>query len=245
MGREFRRGPLKSSAAEAPLPEACSAMSLHSSSYSRLRELLCLVLGAAALVGVGCATRGYEKAQNTSQSLTTAAQQIELARQQLATTSAALSTLVNQPTPDLKRTFEGYRSSLNALERTITAVTEQAEIMRREGEKYFDTWSKQLAEMQNENVRARSAARQQEVAQQFNAIQQQYYAVQQQFGPLLSRFRDIERLLSVDLTPTGVRTAQDFAARAEGDAAKLRATLDQLASQFRALSGVLAPKQTA
>jgi chromosome segregation ATPase len=209
-----------------------------------VRALLCLALGAVVFVGIGCATHGYQKAQRTSQSLTAAAQQIDLARQQLATTSATLSALVNQPTRDLKRAFEDYRSSVNALERTIKDVNNQAEIMQREGAKYFDTWNKQLAEMRSENVRARSASREQEVAQQFNAIQQQYYAVQQQFGPLLSRLHDIERLLSVDLTPTGVRTAQDFAARADGDAAKLRATLDQLAAQFRAVSGVLAPPKT-
>jgi hypothetical protein len=116
--------------------------------------------------------------------------------------------------------------------------------MQKQGQQYFATWDSQLAEMQNENVRARSAARQQEVSQQFTAIQQQYAAARQQFPPLLTRLRDIQRLVSVDLTPTGVRTAQDFASRAEGDATMLRQTLDQLAASFRSLSGVLSPGPT-
>ena len=152
--------------------------------------------------------------------------------------------LVNQPTPDLRAAYERYKSSVDALDRTLTAMNTEAENMQKRGQQYFATWDSQLAEMQNENVRARSAARQQEISQQFTAIQQQYAAARQLFPPLLTRLRDIQRLVSVDLTPTGVRTAQDFANRAEGDARMLRQTLDQLAGSFRSLSGVLSQGPT-
>jgi chromosome segregation ATPase len=205
---------------------------------------LVLVLSIVPIASTGCASKGYLKAKDTSVSLSAAANQVEAARQQLAASAAALTALVNQPTPDLRAAFERYKSSVDALDRTVTAMNTEAENMQKQGQQYFATWDSQLAEMQNENVRARSAARQQEVSQQFTAIQQQYAAARQQFPPLLTRLRDIQRLVSVDLTPTGVRTAQDFASRAEGDATMLRQTLDQLAASFRSLSGVLSPGPT-
>jgi hypothetical protein len=65
----------------------------------------------------------------------------------------------------------------------------------------------------------------------------------QQFTPLLSRLRDIQRMVGVDLTPAGAKTAQEFASRAQTDAAALQQTLDQLAAGFRRMSGALAPVQ--
>ena len=201
---------------------------------------LCLGVAACGFLS-GCANSGYTKAQTTSNSLSNAASEVEVARQQLAAAAAALTTLVTAPTADLRGAFERYRSGVDALESSVNRLNREAENMQKQGQKYFATWDAQLAEIQNENIRARSAGRQQEVARQFASIQQQYAMVSQQFPPLLSRLRDIQRLLSVDLTPTGLRTAQDFATRAEGDAAILRQTLDQLAASFRAMSGVLAP----
>jgi hypothetical protein len=214
-------------------------MNSNRSFANRALPLALLVVGVS--IGSGCATRGYVKAQDTSISLTTAASQVEASRQQLVNTTASLSALVNQSTPDLRVAFERYRTAVDALERNVNAVNVEAENMQRQGQQYFAAWDAELAKIQNENIRARSAGRQQEVAQQFARIQEQYSRVRQQFPLLLSRLRDIQRLVGVDLTPTGVRTAQDFAARAEGDAAALRQTLDQLATDFRAMSGVLAP----
>lgn len=152
-----------------------------------------------------------------------------------------MSALIRQPTADLRLGFERFREAIDGLERTLSAVNLEAENMQRQGQEYFAAWDAQLARIQNENIRARSAGRQPEVARQFAQIQQQYALARQQFPPLLSRLRDIQRLVGVDLTPTGISTAKDFAIQAEGDAAALRQTLDPLAANFRAMSGVLAP----
>lgn len=210
-------------------------------SVRALAAVCCLLLGFNGFIGAGCATNVHLKGQDASTSMSAAANQVEAARQQLAHTTSALSLLVSQPTTDLSAAFERYRTAVDGLERAVNQVNAEADNMQKQGQKYFETWDNQLAAIQNENIRARSAGRQREVAQQFTTIQQQYTYVRQQFAPLLSRLRDLQRLLSVDLTPTGVRTAQDFAARAEADAATLRQTLDQLAASFRSMSGALSP----
>lgn len=187
-----------------------------------------------------CANRGYLKAEQTSNSLTSAATQVEAARQHLQSTTSALSALVNQPSPDLRAGFERYRTSVEALEGAVKSVNAEADNMQKQGQQYFATWDAQIAQMQSENIRSRSTARQQEVAQQFAGIQQQYTNVRQQFGPLLARLRDIQRMVGVDLTPTGVKAAQEFSSPAQTEAAALQRTLDQLAAGFRNMSGALA-----
>jgi chromosome segregation ATPase len=199
-----------------------------------------------ALATVGCAsfTRspGYLRGQTTSDSITTAANEIENARRQLADTTNALGALVNQPTLDLPAAFERYRSSLTTLERTVAAVNSEAENMQKQGQRYFEHWNNQLAEMQNEDIRARSVARQQEVTRQFTQIQQQYQEARQQLPALMANLRDIQKLLSADLTPAGIASAREFAGRVENDAVRVRQTLDRLAESFRSMSGVIAPQ---
>lgn len=198
------------------------------------------------LASVGCASfsksPGYLRGQTTSDSITTAANEIENARRQLADTTNALGALVNQPTLDLTAAFERYRTSLAALERTVAAVNAEAENMQQQGQRYFDHWNNQLAEMQNEDIRARSVARQQEVTRQFTQIQQQYQEARQQLPTLMATLRDIQKLLSADLTPAGITSAREFARRAENDAVRVRQTLDRLAESFRSVSGVMAPQ---
>jgi chromosome segregation ATPase len=211
------------------------------------KHLLAIVtLLVPSLATVGCASfsrsPGHLRGQTTSDSITTAANEIEQARRQLADTTNALGALVNQPTLDLPAAFERYRSSLTAMERTVAAVNSEAENMQKQGQRYFEHWNKQLAEMQNEDIRARSVTRQQEVTPQFTQIQQQYQEARQQLPGLMTTFRDIQKLLSADLTPGGIASAREFAGRAENEAVRVRQTLDQLAESFRSVSGVMAPQ---
>ncbi len=204
------------------------------------------IFALASLVAttVGCASRsnaGYLRGQTASDSLSNAANEIDHARRQLADTTTALAAIVNQPTLDLRTAFERYRTSLAALERTVTSVNNEADNMQKQGQKYFEHWNTQLAAMQNEDIRARSVARQQEVSRQFTQIQQQYQDVRQQFVPVMTSLRDIQKLLSADLTPAGVGAAREFAVRADAEATRVRQALDRVAESFRNMSGVLAP----
>jgi chromosome segregation ATPase len=201
---------------------------------------------ATTFTSLGCATfsrsPGHLRGQTTSDSITAAANEIENTRRHLGDTTNALTALVNEPTLNLPTAFERYRSSLAALERTVGAVNAEAENMQKQGQRYFDHWNSRLAEMQNEDVRSRSVARQQEVTRQFTQIQQQYQEARQQLPALMSTFRDIQKLLAADLTPAGVATAREFSGRAENEAVRVRQTLDRLAESFRSMSGVIAPQ---
>jgi chromosome segregation ATPase len=201
--------------------------------------VLATSLLTGALVFTGCATRPYLRGQATSTSIGDAANAIDNSRRQLTDTTMALSALVNQPMTNLRPAFERYRSAVSNLERAVDAVNSEANKMQQQGQQYFDHWNASLAEMKSEDIRARSIERQREVADQFTGIQQQYQQVQQQFAPLMSTFRDIQRMLGADLTPAGVNSVREFAERTENTAKELRQTLDQLADKFRETSGVL------
>lgn len=215
-------------------------MHLSPSTPRRLRPLI-LPLLAALLFTAGCATRGYQRAENTADSVTEAANEIDLARSQIAEATTALDVLINRNPTDLRASFERYRSAVASLDTTYADVLQNAEDMAANGEKYFAEWDKRLAQMQNEDIRSRSLERQQEVTARFTDIQDSYRRAREQFPALLANLHDIQRLLGVDLTPAGIESARQFAGRVEDDAARLRRTLDELADRFRRLSSTLTP----
>ena len=118
----------------------------------------------------GCATRGYQTAARTSASIGSAASELESAQQQLAAATTHLQRLVQEPTEDLRPQFQAYERTVTDLERTAAALDRRAEQIQQQRQAYLQQWQQQNQEIQTDEVRERSLARQQEVAQQFGAF---------------------------------------------------------------------------
>jgi len=207
--------------------------------------LLCFAFALSTTLFLGgCVTRAYDKAANTSDALTDAANEVDLARQRIAEATDALGAMVAQPTGDLRPKFERYRRAVEALEKTVGRLENETDKMQREGRAYFVTWDTQLSLTSNEDIRARSAARQQEVTDHFARIQQRYLTARQEFFPLMSDLRDIQAALSVDLRPEGIESAKEFIRASEASATAARQSLDNLANELRALSTTLSPARS-
>ncbi len=199
------------------------------------------ILMSIGLLFTGCASTGYQKAAATSDSLSTAATQVDLARSQITEAVTALNALLMRPSEDLRPAFKRYQTAVTSLDQTVADVNRQTLEMESQGRKYFDSWDARVAQMKNENIRSRSQERQQEVTAQFNDIQQRYLDARRQFEPLIANLHDIQGLLSVDLTPAGVASAREFADRADGNASSVRRALDHLSEGLRAFSVTLNP----
>lgn len=205
-----------------------------------LLSLCCALIGTGVLL-TSCASTGYQKAAATSDTLTTAATQVDLARSQISEATTALNALVMRPSEDLRPAFKRYQTVVTSLDETVAALNQQTLAMESQGRKYFDTWDARVAAMKNEDIRSRSQERQQEVTAQFTDIQQRYQDARRQFEPFIANLHDIQGLLSVDLTPAGVGSAREFVDKAQTNAASVRRALDHLAEGLRAFSVTLNP----
>lgn len=200
-----------------------------------------LILGGMIAFSNGCATRGYEKAQATSDAITSATREVELAWAQVSETTNTLQALTTTPPGELQPAFEQYRKSIRALEKTVENLRKETSAMEQRGQSYFDTWNVRLGEILNEDIRARSAERQREVTNQFTEIQRRYQNAREKFEPLMSNLRDIQAALGIDLTPAGVESARRFINRIDVAANDARRALEELAESFRSLRTNLDP----
>lgn len=208
-----------------------------------------LKLFAAALaIGIlaGCSsTSGYQKGARTGTALNNAADGITRANTQIEGTLNALNELLDRPQADLRRQFRTFTSELDTLDSMARRISSQAEAMNSRGAAYFEQWNQDLATIQNEDIRSRSQARQQEVAARFQQIAASYAEAKTAFQPFMSDLRDLQRFLATDLTPGGIASAKKIAAKVNQDAVPLRASMTKLAGEFREMGVALTPAAAA
>jgi hypothetical protein len=214
------------------------------SNMTRITSTLALTTMVAALAG--CASGNYKKGGDAAAGLTDSANRIEMAKGKIDTTVTALNGLVSGSQPDLIPQFKQFTAAVSDLESSAKDVKGKVESMRSAGNEYFKAWDEQLATIQNEDIKNRSAARKTEVQQRFTNIKGIYIEAGDAFKPFMANLKDIQTALSTDLTPGGVAAIKGAADKATKDAVPLKAAVDKLAAEFKALgvamsSGTAAP----
>jgi septal ring factor EnvC (AmiA/AmiB activator) len=150
-------------------------------------------------------------------------------------TLAALNDLVEKPQPDLRPQFKAFSSQLADMESDAQDIADARRSMAKSGKEFFAKWDEQLAQIQNEDIKARSQSRKDEVAQRLNAIKLSYTEAAMSFKPFLANLKDVQKSLSVDLTPGGVAAMKDTAAKVAQEAGPLKDSAFKLAEDFKSL----------
>jgi hypothetical protein len=203
----------------------------------KTKKLILNLFTLATVVGIatGCASTGNDKAASTAKSLAKSSKMIEKSNVLIDQTLAVLNDLISNPNPDLRKQFKAFNSSVNNLGSTARNVSSEAEAMKSQGAAYFVTWDKETAMIQNEDIRHRSEAREQEVASNFARISQQYDETRTAFQPFMSDLRDVQKFLGTDLTAGGLAAIKDVAAKATKEAVPLKKSIGKLADEFKSM----------
>ncbi|HEX5220050.1 MAG TPA: DUF2959 family protein [Verrucomicrobiae bacterium] len=205
--------------------------------------------GALLMLAAGCASSGYDKGNKTAQNIQAAANRIAALPGQIDKTLASLNDLVNKPQTDLRPQFKQFTANLAEVESAAKDIGAARRAMGEKSKEFFAAWDAQLAQINNEDIKARSEARKKDVADKMEAIKRSYTEAETAFRPFMNSLKDVQKYLSVDLTSGGVSAIKDTVTKANQDAAKLGEEITQLAEQFKALGLAMssvtpaAPKQ--
>jgi hypothetical protein len=208
-----------------------------------MRPLVALLAVVALLSLTGCSSGGknYEGGMKTASNLQSAADRVQKAQTQVDQTLALADTLVNQPQSDPRKQFAQYRKSLAELESTIEEVRDKAADMRKRGDSYFAQWEKDIAKMNNEDIKKVTAERRAQRMAQFQKVQQSYQEVADAAKPFMADLRDIDRALSAELTAGNLEAMKPFVAKAKNNKVAMRNASDALIQQFRELGVQMSP----
>jgi hypothetical protein len=194
-----------------------------------------LALTVAVAVLAGCASHNYDKGSATAAGLKESADKISAADGQLDATLASLNNLVENPQADLRPQYKQFSDNVDDLASLAKNVDDSVTAMRKNGKEFFDQWSKELAGIQNEDIRNRSAARQKEVSDALMGVKRSYAETETAFKPCMSDLHDIQKYLGTDLTPAGVASMKDVAAKANATGATLKESVGKLTADFKSL----------
>jgi len=199
----------------------------------QLKYVLPLVAIAALLAG--CATSGYESGNKTAKNIQKAADKIGALSTQVDATLSALNDLVAHPQPDLRPQFKTFTAKMKALDSDAKEITKARMAMGDEGKEFLAKWDAEVAQINNEDIKARSENRKAEVTAKLQAIKRSYAEAEVAFKPFAGDLRDIEKYLSVDLTTGGLAAMKDVVTQASVHATPLKQSLDKLAADFKSL----------
>ena len=197
---------------------------------TRLAPFLALALFAGA-----CKSTTADKGAATAKNIRYAADEIRTGLGQLDSALAALNNLVNEPAADLEPQYKAFSKHLKELESTAANVREAAAAMEAKGKAYFADWDAQLAAIQNEDIRERSAERRAAVEADLKEIQEQYTESRDTFRPLMNDLVDIRTALGADLTMNGLSAVKKSVKNVNDEAKELKKNLQGLADSFREL----------
>ena len=192
--------------------------------------------GVAVLLAVGCAsTAGFNQGNITAAKIQSTSDQIAALPGQLDKTLASLNNLVSQPQPDLRPQYKEFAANVAAVQSSAKDLaTARAKIASDQTE-FFARWDQEITQIQNQDIKAASQKRRDEVARNLTAIKTSYAQTDMAFKPFLADLSDVQKYLSVDLTPGGIAAIKGPVAKAGQDAVPLKASLANLAADFRTL----------
>jgi Protein of unknown function (DUF2959) len=198
------------------------------------RTSLMITLGLA--LGLAGCSSGYKAGTKTSESIMAAAQRLEDGRTQIDVTRASLLKLVSaSPGADLRPLFKDYSSNVDKLDAIAKDVKKQADEMKAKGQAYFKEWDAELAKINNEDIRKRSAERRAAVEKSFQNIRDKQQVLAAEYKPLMSDFQDIRTALNNDLTAGGIASIKPIADRTAGEAIRVKDAAASLSAEFKAL----------
>ncbi len=200
-----------------------------------LIALATLAMAATTTLLTGCKSTGYDAGNKTAAGIQAAANQIAAMPAQIDTMLASLNDIIEKPQADLRPQYKQFAANLSEVESSAKDIADARSAMADKQKEFFAKWDEQLAQIKNEDIKARSQSRKEEVNQKMLAIKTSYLEAATAFKPFMADLKDVQKYLSVDLTAAGVASIKETAAKATQSAVPLKASIAKVAEDFKAL----------
>lgn len=153
-----------------------------------------------------------------------------------------LNSVLNHPSPDLRRQFDSYAESIEKLNAAEKRLRERAEAFDRQSREYLIEWDRQAATITNESLRTSSAERKQAVTERLDSLRDQLARARDGLAPFVHQLNEMKTALSVDLTAAGVANSRDELDGIRDAAGTAHEGLNNLAGTLRELRVALAER---
>ena len=210
---------------------------------SSLQVFCTLAIIAFAAYFVGCATMaGFKKGARAAASMNDAQNELLEAKSQTEATTISLNAFNKQDDIDLPTQFKEFRKAIHSMESQFGRARRSVEKANEKGDKFFHEWEQEIALITNEDLRQRSETRKKNLLESFNKIGASMQPAEDAYGIFMSDLRDVERFLSIDLTPEGIAEISDTVQKANADSETLQEKIDAVIAALSRMAAEMPSK---
>ena len=204
------------------------------------RVISVALMALALTLATGCTSSGRAKeSEKAVQSMQDMQENLVKAKADVDRTVVLLGQL--EEGTDQKKVFSEYTDSVKKLQAAGENAKKRGEEMKAKREEFLAKWDKELAEVQNPEVKKGLEQRREEVKTKFGKLTEMAVAVRDAYTPFMADTTDVQKALSVDLSPSGVAAIKPAIEKAKADGAVLGQKIDSLANELAAIRGNISP----
>jgi len=208
-----------------------------------IRTLTFAALGVAGLLlaGSGASAAGYKLADKVGADIAEFRDEIVDVKKAVDTTMAALDKIVAQATVDPRKAFKAFDNSVPKIDSAAAKAKKRADDMKERGKQYFDKWEKDLAGVNNPEVRKLAEERKANLQATFGNIKTTMEPARDQFTAWLAPLKDLQKYLSQDLTISGIDAAKELIAKSKQEGMAVQLTLDKVIAELNTVVATITP----
>lgn len=205
--------------------------------------LACAALAASGLLlgSFSTSAAGYKLADKVGAGIADFRDEVVDVKKAVDATMAALDKVVAQATVDPRKAFKAFDSAVPKIDSAAAKAKKRAEDMKASGKKYFETWEKEIASVNDPDIRKLAEERRAKLQASFGNIKTTMEPARDQFNTWLADLKDLQKYLSQDLTIGGIDAAKDLIAKSKKNGVAVQQLLDTAIAELNTVVATITP----
>jgi len=182
-----------------------------------------------------------EKAEKVASRMLKSKKAIDAATAQIDATLKSMNALTAAKNSEIVDLYGRFSDNVDELDSMAKKARSAAEKARDEREAYLKKWASSQDKIQNEQLKAASRARRDELLPKIDALKQSFASVLQTFAPFMQGLKDLKLFLGNDLNEQGIVTASGLMSQCNTDGEKLQSDVATAMATYEQLAMSLSP----
>ena len=205
-------------------------------------RILPLIAGAALLLtGLQANAAGYKLADKAGASIAEFRNEIVDVKKEVDATLASLDKIVAQATVDPRKAFKEFEKNVPRVDSAAAKAKKRAAEMKEKGKDYFNQWEKELAAVNDPDIRKLAEERRTKLQAAFAKIRTSMEPARDQFNTWLTDLKDLQKYLGNDLTIGGIDAAKDLIAKNKSAGLAVQQNLDKVIAELNTVVATITP----
>jgi high-affinity Fe2+/Pb2+ permease len=205
-------------------------------------RILPLIAGTTLLLTcIQANAAGYKLADKVGASIAEFRDEVIDVKKEVDATLASLDKIVAQATIDPRKAFKEFDKNVPDVDSAATKAKKRAMEMKEKGKKYFNEWEKELAAVNDPDIRKLAEERKAKLEASFSNIRNSMEPVRDQFNTWLASLKDLQKYLSNDLTIGGIDAAKDLIAKNKAEGLAVQQNLDKVIAELNTVVATIMP----